>query len=309
MALIAKYTSNISGAFPTFNNGFVYTHEEVNNDGVYSISITSDNTPTKIIFNEASWLLSVEYLDTSSVTSMSAMFYNCTALTSLDLSGWDTSSVTTMSSMFRSCTALTSLDLSGLDTSSVTNMSYMFYSCNALRSLDLSGWDTSSVTSMSGMFQDCKTLTSLDLSGLDTSSVISMPEMFRNCTALTSLDLSGLDTSSVTNMSSMFFSCNALRSLDLSGWDTNSINILIPKIPTKSINTRGNLFISDDVDINVVDIQAATDKYWDIIVITESVDKNVILNVYHKNRLILRIKVGESGEIKNVYQYKLPNIE
>ena len=54
-------------------------------------------------------------LDTSNVTEMSSMFFNCSALTSLDLSTFDTSNVTEMLSMFSGCTGLTSLDLSNHD--------------------------------------------------------------------------------------------------------------------------------------------------------------------------------------------------
>ena len=37
---------------------------------------------------------------------MSYMFYYCSSLTSLDLSGWDTGNVTNMSSMFYGCKSL-----------------------------------------------------------------------------------------------------------------------------------------------------------------------------------------------------------
>ena len=57
---------------------------------------------------------------------MSNMFYSCSGLTSLDLTGFNTSAVTNMASMFSSCSGLTSLDLTGFDTSAVTNMGEMF---------------------------------------------------------------------------------------------------------------------------------------------------------------------------------------
>ena len=143
------------------------------------------------------------------------MFFGCSSLTSLDLTGLDTSSVTNMRDMFRSCSSLASLDLSGLDTSSVTNMGSMFEGCSKLTSLDLSGFDTSSVTSMTAMFADCSSLTSLDLSGLDTSSVECMHEMFYDCSSLVSLDLSGLDTSNAEGMREMFHGCSSLRAVTI----------------------------------------------------------------------------------------------
>lgn len=155
------------------------------------------------------------------LTRMSSMFYNCSALTSLDLSGFDTSNVTNVSQMFSGCTALASLDLSGFDTSSLTDISSMFFGCTALTSLDLSSFNTSNVTDMGGMFKDCQSLTSLDLSGFDTSNVTKMGGMFRGCQSLTSLDLSSFDTSNVIAMYEMFYGCSDLTSLDLSSFDTS----------------------------------------------------------------------------------------
>ena len=88
-----------------------------------------------------------------------------------------------MSNMFYSCSGLTSLDLTGFDTSAVTDMAYMFYSCSGLTSLDLTGFDTSAVTNMSSMFSSCSGLTSLILGPnfFKTKSVTSIN--FSPCTA------------------------------------------------------------------------------------------------------------------------------
>ena len=150
------------------------------------------------------------------LNKMSYMFYDCSALTSLDLSGFDTSNVTNMAAMFYRCSALTSLDLSGFDTSNVTNMGTMFDSCGALTSLDLGIFDTSNVTKMNDMFNSCSALASLDLGSFDTSIVTSMNDMFNSCSALTSLDLSGFDTSNVEDMNNMFSDCGSLRIIDIS---------------------------------------------------------------------------------------------
>lgn len=57
--------------------------------------------------------------------------------------------------MFYGCSRLSTLDLSGLDASKVTDMSHMFYGCSRLKSLDLSGLDTSKVKYMFEMFEGC----------------------------------------------------------------------------------------------------------------------------------------------------------
>ena len=177
-------------------------------------------------FYDMNRLTSIEHLenlDTSRVTNMGYMFYGCSKLASLDVSGFDTSSVTSMSNMFRGCWTLTSLDVSGFDTSRVTNMAYMFYGDTALTSLNVSKFDTSKVADMSSMFETCSRLTSLDVSGFDTSSVTSMSNMFEACSKLTSLNVSNFHTSNVTNMGYMFYGCNKLASLDVSGFDTSSV--------------------------------------------------------------------------------------
>ena len=140
------------------------------------------------MFNNCYKLTSIPWnefdIDTSKVTDMNQMFYECEALTSLDLSNIDTSKVTSMSLMFGICIALTSLNLSSFDTSKVTNMSNMFYTCNSLTSLDLSNFDTSKVTSMNSMFRYCGSLRKIICpNGFDISSCTDVGYMFDDCTS------------------------------------------------------------------------------------------------------------------------------
>ena len=184
------------------------------------------NYSSSYLFSEFSKLTEIEnlnLLDTSNVTDMSLMFYNCSRLTSLDVSNFDTSNVTNMSAMFSSCSKLTNLDVRNFDTSNVTSMDRMFESCSRLTSLDLSNFNTSNVTNMSGMFQYCSKLTSLDLRNFNTSNVTDMRFMFQWCSSLTSLDVSNFDTSNVTNMSAMFSSCSKLTNLDVRNFDTSKV--------------------------------------------------------------------------------------
>ena len=151
------------------------------------------------------------YEDTSSVTDMSSMFYNCSNLTTVPV--FDTRSVTNMTSMFDSCSNLTTVPL--FDTRSVTSMYNMFYNCSNLTTVPL--FDTRSVTSMGSMFSSCSNLTTVPL--FDTRSVTSMGSMFSSCSNLTTVPL--FDTRSVTNMGSMFSSCSNLTTVPL--FDTRSV--------------------------------------------------------------------------------------
>ncbi|MBQ7528230.1 MAG: BspA family leucine-rich repeat surface protein, partial [Bacteroidaceae bacterium] len=111
----------------------------------------------------------LNYLNTDSITDMSDMFYQCSSLTSLDLSHFNTSNVKRMCryggnnhGMFAYCSSLTSLDLSNFDTSQITDMTNMFRGCGSLTSLDLSSFtikDSSiSGTGIYGMFKNCSSL-------------------------------------------------------------------------------------------------------------------------------------------------------
>ena len=141
--------------------------------------------------------------DTSSVTSMTFMFYGCDNLTNLDLSSFDTSSVTDMEYMFCRC-GLTELDLSSFDTSSVTDMGCMFDYCSGLRELNVSSFNTSKVTDMGWMFSKCSGLRELNVSSFNTSKVTDMRGMFSGCNNLTNLDTSNFDMSSVIYKDYMF---------------------------------------------------------------------------------------------------------
>ena len=122
----------------------------------------------------------------------------------VEVLGANTTGITNMGDMFYDCTSLKSVPL--FNTSSVTNMDGMFFNCNSLTSVPL--FDTSSVTDMGSMFLICTSLTSVPL--FDTSSVTNMYSMFRNCTSLTSVPL--FDTSSVTGMNLMFENCTNVQS-------------------------------------------------------------------------------------------------
>ena len=173
----------------------------------------------------------IQYLNTSNVTDMSHMFYNCTSLQSVNLSNFNTSKVTDMSYMFGGFNdeyimTLTSLDLSSFDTSKVTNMEGMFYWDNYLTSLNLSSFNTSKVTNMKYMFAGVYITSDLDLSSFNTSNVTDMSDMFNSTVCYGNVNLSSFNTSNVTDMSGMFSHSGIKTSqnlLDLSNFNTTNV--------------------------------------------------------------------------------------
>ena len=266
MGIITKYKFNqntYENFIPEFNTDFTdYAYnDEIDTDGmtIRTIGNGSGSLPTLIKFGATTQtdreksLLEVYECNTSQVTDMGSMFYNCSSLTSLDVSNFDTSQVTDMNNMFRDCSSLTSLDVSNFYTSQVPNMTYMFANCYSLTSLDVSNFDTSKVINMSNMFYNCSKLTSLNVSNFDTSQVTNMARMFQDCSSLTHLDISSFDgsvlitgdamfyrcvllqeiifpkkfiTNKCINISTMFRDCPSLKYVDVSDWDTSNVTTI-----------------------------------------------------------------------------------
>ena len=81
------------------------------------------------------------------------MFSGLNTITAIDFGdNIDTSNVTSMYSMFYQCNALTTLNVSSFNTSKVTDMSYMFAECHNMAELDLSSFDFGEVTDFEDMF-------------------------------------------------------------------------------------------------------------------------------------------------------------
>lgn len=169
-----------------------------------------------------------EYLDTSNVTNMYAMFYETGYYVTEgemgvpNVSNWDTSKVTDMGYMFYCFGYETGWDYAGgmagvpdvsnWDTSNVESFYYMFayyagYDDDFNMVPDVSRWDTGKVTDMYSMFY-CYAYYSYELTKVP--------------------DVSGWNTESVTNLSYMFayygnFSDKLSNVPNVSEWNTGSV--------------------------------------------------------------------------------------
>ena len=138
----------------------------------------------------------LKYLNTENVTDMSYMFYNCSSLTSIDLSHFDTHNVKNMDYLF-GYSKLSSIDVSSFDTENVENMEGLFYICSNLTSLDLRNFNTEKVTNMYRMFYQCTSLQTIycnDTWNPNTSS----NEMFLYCFKLKGGNGTTYDDNNVT---------------------------------------------------------------------------------------------------------------
>ncbi len=196
------------------------------------VAAHADSTHFFFTFKSLKEIRGMENFHTGGVKSFLYWFGNCNELESADLQYLDTSSVTTMRLCFYACYKLKEIDVSSWDVSNVTTLESMFCRCYALETANLSGWDTSKVTNMKGVFDmnppyntsPDYSLKNVDLTGWNTSNVTTMENMFRNCEALESLDLSSFDTSKVTTMRFMFYYCKNLKNIYAGeGWSTEAI--------------------------------------------------------------------------------------
>ena len=114
----------------------------------FPYSFTGERADMSYMFYKCTDLpqINPEYMVTSQTTDIKWFFADCINMKAdYDLSSWNTSFVTSMNSVFYNCNKLKSLNLSGWNTESVTDMSSMFRNCESLTSLDLSSFSTKSL--------------------------------------------------------------------------------------------------------------------------------------------------------------------
>ena len=157
-------------------------------------------------------------INTSKVTSMSYMFYNCSSMTTIDVSTFDTTNVGKFEYTFAGCTNVSSIRTENWTGINATSLSNMFADCsNKLKTIDLSNFVTSDkLINLTGVFLGCNNITEIKgLTKFNTSKVISYNDMFRRCWRLKELDLSSFIINDEQNvkMDHMFAACTDLETI------------------------------------------------------------------------------------------------
>lgn len=234
-------------------------------------------------------------LDTSNTFNFARMFYNQTALATLNMSGLNTQSADNMSYMFYQCSKLDKLDVSSFVTDNVKDMSHMFYYCQRITSLDLSNWNLANVMSFERMFYDCRSMNSLTFKdNLDTSSATNMAYMFYDCYQMKAFNVADFDTQNVTDMSYMFASCSnsSFTTLDLSTWNFSKVQNFQSMFSSCSYLA--------EIKFGDVDTSSAT---------------NMSYMFYQCNRLkTVNLAAFDTGNVKNMdymfyYCYTIPSLD
>ena len=71
---------------------------------------------------------------------MGNMFYNCSSLTSINISSFKTPKLGYIDRMFANCSSLEIINISNFDTSRVKSNNELFFNCTSLNDIDISSF-------------------------------------------------------------------------------------------------------------------------------------------------------------------------
>ena len=124
------------------------------------------------MFRENRDIEEVSVMVTSEHDNLSEMFRECENLRTINgIEDWDTSNVTNMNNMFYNCRSLESLDLDGFNTSNVESMWDMFSECENLKELNLSSFEIKEDCSTDYMLNNCRRLHTLRLDNCNEDTI------------------------------------------------------------------------------------------------------------------------------------------
>lgn len=181
------------------------THQYEYMNKILKVYIRYSRYTKKISFKKLNkYLIKVDYIDTSELTDLSELFYNCTNLESLP-SYLYTENALDASYMFYRCFKLK--ESPDMNIVNVVNTKGMYYKCASLLYTPL--LDLTNAIDTSYMFCYCVKMEVT--AGYNTINAINMEGMYYNCHNITSIPY--LELMSCENMSFMFYGCNKLISV------------------------------------------------------------------------------------------------
>ena len=242
---------------------------------------------TNLSFKNSTEILEVHYVNPECISSKSYanMFEGCVNLNKVIESGIDFTNIINTNSMFKGCTSLQSFDFRAVDTRAITNMASMFEGCTAMISTNLTGMPSSQVTTFNSMYKNCTALRDVKgLGSLDLTNSPDMRYMFYN-TGIEDLDMQYFQPGPNTQVDQMVDLCSGLVSMNLSNADyiydaammlsvssslqtvymynttARVINSYIGKLPTRTDENPGILYISEDA-YDGIDFRLANAYGW-----------------------------------------------
>jgi surface protein len=163
---------------------------------------------------------SINQWDTSNISSIIAIFQNCTTFNQ-PLDNWNLSNLNSTQGAFQGATSFNQ-DLGNWNLPNVITMASTFNGATTFNnggSPMISGWTTSAVTSMNGMFTSSSAFNQ-PIGSWNVSNVTDMNSMFFTALAFNQ-PLSGWNVSKVANMGSMFSNANAFDQ-NIGNWNVSA---------------------------------------------------------------------------------------
>ena len=199
-AVAGTYTITISGSdiqgFQFNNGGDKAKITNVSNWG--NLTLTTNS----VFYGCSNLDITATDAPTLSTTSIQNFFFNCSALTTPDLSAWNVGSVTDMRGCFYGCVNFNG-DVTTWNVASVTFFGNLFLSegmfviCRAFNQ-DISGWNVSAGINFGNMFYDCDVFNQ-PIGNWTTSSATNMYGLIRLCAAFDQ-SVGGLDITTVSDL-------------------------------------------------------------------------------------------------------------
>jgi surface protein len=157
-------------------------------------------------------------IDTSLCTSLSSLFDQSDAITSVDMSNWDLSVCTTMSSFASNTNSITSIDMTGV-TFRTAGVSFSSFAINAsLLTTVIFPTTTFKPTTCFSSFQNCVLLDTItNFNSTDMSLCTETENMFQNCESLVTVDMSNFAFTTNDDFYRMFDSCDLLETVNMTG--------------------------------------------------------------------------------------------
>ena len=149
-------------------------------------------------------------------------FYSCTNLTTVNLSNVTTISNNGLYNAFSGCTSLTSTGLNSITSINASALNAAFQNCKSLTSTGLSNVTSIGDSGLQNAFQNCKSLTSTGLSNVTSIGSYGLYNAFRGCTSLTSTGLSNVTSIDNSGLYNAFSGCTSLTSLSFPALNSNS---------------------------------------------------------------------------------------
>ena len=222
-----------------FQNATYYNDSIINSTFVpnYSLPFTTFTTKSELTTAVNAWKTNrvnaqntyghISKWNVSAVTDFSSLFTGIGgAIFHENLNEWETSNVTDMTRMFYNCTNVSVL-INEWTTSNVTSLNNAFYSCYYFID-DLSGWDVGNVTDMDSTFMYALSFNG-NIEGWEVGKVTTMYNMFHTANYF-NRDLTSWDIENVTQFRSMFTNAQGINRVFKGKWMD-----LTERLPTASL--------------------------------------------------------------------------